>query len=112
MPEGLKPILLAYLLLELLYRAIRELDDFPTSQTDQVIVVLMPQYVLVVAVPLAKDHLAQQAALNQQGQCSIDRRFRHPKAVLPHSEKEVFDFKVLVNGASLFQNFFSFRSKP
>jgi len=99
--ERLEMILLAYFPLKPLYRFIRKLDDLSTSQTNQVIVVLMSEYVFVMAVPLAEDHLAQQTALDQQRQRSVHRGLRYPMAVLPYAENEILGFKMLVNGKRL-----------
>jgi hypothetical protein len=101
-PDRLKTILRAYALLKPLNRFIRKFDDLPAFQTNQMIVVLVPKYVFVMAVPLAENHLAQQTALDQQCQRSVHRGLRYPMAVPAYAENEVFGFKMLVDGKRLF----------
>ena len=56
-PQGPELVLLTHSLLQALYRTITELNHSPTSQAEKMVMMLMPQDMFIVAMPLSEENL-------------------------------------------------------
>jgi hypothetical protein len=90
--------------LQFLKAVIEKLDDSTARRAEQVVVVLMAEYMLVVTVLLFRVNHPKQPTAGQQVQRAIDTRPRHPLPPLAQTNRDFLGLEMVVIAKDFFEN--------
>lgn len=82
----------------------KDLHHCPAFHAYQMIVVLMPEYMLIVGMFIFPLNLINQTALHEKGECSVDGSLGDLDLFFPHGGEELFGIEMTMTGEDLREN--------
>jgi hypothetical protein len=94
---GLELVLLADFLLKILYGTVSELNYPLTFQAEEVIMMLMPQYMFIMTMFFFKENLSQKTAFQKKPQGAVNGRTGNPLILPMYTNEKVIHLKMAMS---------------